>query len=532
MFGFKDRVSETLHSLRKLAGSSAKAPRIVRMIRTYEKRLSYWSNLPPLSVSGEKIIGILVCPWLETAVPLFSIELGFVLASEGFNVTLIWDPGEPFGEECRPQEKRALEKLLSKVSRILKVASPPELARPVDPRWMTNSERIVRNNAIARKKGEDAASAYYEENLRIVPKVAIHFSAIESLFEKNDFQWIMVPGGVYSTSAMYRDVSSAFGAGCTTFDSDAGMLMFCNNGVATHHTDIPEACRLLFKDLREIPQAKCTMHRMVEDELQARCQGTDFWNFQKIPSQGSSAIPCDVLVPLNLRWDTAALDRELAFSSVKEWLATLSDWARKNSGVHVCVRQHPCERHEYARGTDDMAEWIAALGASVPNLHFIKADDQVSTYDLLRSTRVVVPHTSTIVLEAALRRIPSVLASRVYYEDHGFTWSCRNQSEFTARLEEALSGQLLISDDKHEKAEIIFFLTQLCAVLRTKFTPIPGDFEVWSLESPSELLARTELSDVVFSLKHRIPLSYLRALRLLGLEQKLESIRRGFPADR
>ncbi len=513
--------------LRKLTGGQASVPRIVRMIQTYERRLARWREFSFPAACSRDVVGVLVCPWLETATPLFSVECALALASVGHEVILIWDHGEPFGSECYQQERKSMEALLAKLPPRIQVLTPDVSGNPTTSKWLSNAGKIVRNNAIARKKGEDAACEYYEENRQVVAGVAAHFEKIESLFKKCCFQWVMVPGGVYSTSAIYRDMASAAGVPCTTFDSDLGMVMFSNNGVVTHHSDIPQAHRLLSEDLNIHSSAREKMHQSVAAELEARCQGTDFWSFQKTSRRGVSGIPCDVLVPLNLRWDTAALDRELAFPSTKEWIATILDWARRNPLVHVCIRQHPCERHAYARGTDDIAAWISALGGELPNVHFIKADDSMSTYDLLSTTRLVVPHTSTIVLEAALRGIPSVLASRVYYEDHGFTWSCQNQAEFIERLEDGLAGRLTVSAEARDKAETLFFLTQMCVLLKTRFTPIPEDFSVWSGESIPGLWSQTETQDILHSLSDRKPLSYLRALRLLGLEHRFDKLSNG-----
>jgi hypothetical protein len=499
--------------LNYVSGGNKKLSQIERMVAKYAKRIDRWKPLLPCERNGKKI-AVVVSPWKETAVPLFSVECAFAMVAEGMDVTILWDVSQLFLGDAAPREKRALEDLLWKIQEIFPIKDISEIKALEFFEKPDICKKILNNNAIARAKGETAAQGFLELHPGILKRAVKHLQRIESAIVAAAPDWIFVPGGVFSTSAMYLAGAKIAGIRAGTFDSDEGLLFISTNEVATHHADI-RASDLLFKAwLQKNPPASEIVETAVASELFNRTQSLDSWGFQVVPTRGTEAFKCDVLVPLNLRWDTAALSRERLFSNVRAWIESIVRWAVKHPEWQVCFRQHPCERHSFARGSDDMEGWVALLAGASSNIRFVKATDEVNTYDLLKSCKVLVPYTSTMGLEACLLGIPSILSTECYYHGYGFTQAPVTESEFHAGIESALKGIFGLTPDAKSNACRLYFLGQLAAPVSTNFTPIPRDFWKWVETEPEEMWAQSEMSDILQCFKREVPLSFLRAKRL------------------
>ncbi len=494
------------------------------MINSFEPRLAEWQKLLSGLRPTKRRVAVLVSPWLQSAVPLFSLECALAMARDGMDVTVFWDDSHIFQGDAKDSEREAMEALLAKVSALIPVCAVATLEPATKQDWSALALKVLQDNAIARAKGEDAATDFLNQRPELPGKAEDHLNRVQAALEQYRPDWVFVPGGVYATSAMYREVATHMGIPCGTYDSDEGLLFVTTDGVATHHADIPRAVSLLKAWLAQHPEAQEFIQEKTQSEIDARVAGSDSWGFQLSAAKGAATIPCHVLVPLNLRWDTAALSRQRVYPTVRAWMESIIRWSKQHPEVHVCFRQHPCERFTYARGSDDMGEWIKSASAGAPNIHFIAADDQVSTYDLLKTTRVLLPHTSTIALEAAMQNIPTVLGTRCYYEGFGFAWSAQTEEEFHQLIDEALASRLTISPEAGENARLLYFLTQLCAPMRVPLTPTPKDFAVWITEPPSALWEDERLADLRRAFRDGLPTSYLSAVRLC------ENKRKGIPA--
>ena len=51
----------------------------------------------------------------------------------------------------------------------------------------------------------------------------------------------------------------------------------------------------------------------------------------------------------NSAWDTAVLDRDVAFENMFAWLEAIVAEARRHPAVDVVIRAHPAERSEIGR---------------------------------------------------------------------------------------------------------------------------------------------------------------------------------------
>ena len=304
----------------------------------------------------------------------------------------------------------------------------------------------------------------------------------------------MVPGGVYGSSGLFLREGRARGRRIATFDTDRRIAQICADGVAAQNGDIPTAFHSLWSADREVRQEAV---RVAMTEFRDRSANLDHYGFQMLPAQKSSRYPdgC-VLIPLNVEWDTAALGRHVNFETTADWLVSTVGALLAEDAGPVVVRQHPSERRPLQRSNLDVAGLLRRRFGNDSRCQFVAADDPVSSYDLLRAARLVLPFVSTIGIEAAALGKPVVISGACYYADLGFVWSAGSREEYLDLLHRGLHGKLTLRSDQVERAWLCYYLTAVRNRVSTDFTPHPDDFWTWSQRPLRSLLSDPAVVDI------------------------------------
>jgi hypothetical protein len=179
----------------------------------------------------------------------------------------------------------------------------------------------------------------------------------------------------------------------------------------------------------------------------------------------------------------------------------------------VIVRQHPVERLEIARSSDDYRSLLRQHFGSHPRLHFVAAEDPVNSYDLLAQVAAVVVYTSTIGIEAAANGTPVVTESRSYYSDLGFVRRATSLAQYHKLLSEAVSGLSPVTPAMRNDALTCYYLTQCCNWVFTSFN-VP-DFQEWSRRDLHLLAQEVSVRTIVRAIEDDVPVSYLNHLAKL-----------------
>ena len=278
-----------------------------------------------------------------------------------------------------------------------------------------------------------------------------------------------------------------------------------HSGITAHYGDIATAWR----KYRPVVLADAALRERVwqsaRESLDRRMHGRDHFQLQTQTPDAATAPPCDVLIPLNFRMDSAAMLRNRIFRNVEEWLTGILDWLEARPGVTAVIRQHPCERMERYRGSDDWSELVAARPALAGRVRYVSANDPVNTYSLLEKCRVVVPYTSRLGAEAGLLGIPAVVATTSYYSESDFVFRAEDRMAFEQLLDAAVEGRLQLNEDQRCSAALVYALIENCTLLRTPFTPAIENFRKW-VKVPAEEFEQMEgVADFASALFSRTP---------------------------
>ena len=465
----------------------------------YEQRLGReWRQaFAPMPVDAPEI-AFLITPWLGTAVPMFSVETALLTRSEGHAVRLILDDTEVAQNAEVAGHRDAVRRMVRPASEVLPVSDvslEPDSDGSLD---METAVRICHNIAIWWERGESAAPAFYERNPRAVQLVAAHLAKVRSVLAAIKPCRLFIPGGIFGLSAIYVHIATELGLPYTTYDSNHHVVMVSRDSVACHRRDFPAVLSRI-RDSLTVAR-KRVVHKIVAGVLRTHQQGRDELGIQMVAARQSHVTSGDVLVPLNIRWDAAALGCELCFPSCMAWLEALLAWVERDGRFSICLREHPAGRFAGAGSKDDYAPLLRRFRGLGSRMKFIAADAPVNTYDLMASCRLVLPYTSTLGIEAAMLGKPVITHTSAYYADAGFAWAASDAEQYFRLVGDALSGLLIMDESRRESAVLAYYVANCSWFLPGIFNPHPGPFEQWNEMPPARLLDSTGAREIVNAL--------------------------------
>lgn len=480
------------------------------MAQAFSDRLRQWSRIARSTARGERV-AVLVAPWLETAVPYYSLEWALRLDNAGFKVEVLWDSANFFGRNSANEEAAILQ-ALQRLPRQIVVQNVENTPLSHYDRDRLLVEKLLFENktrSLGREPDEPISSS--DPTYR---SFFFHGKRVLDCLKAGNYAWILVPGGVWGVTGLYWNACIELGIGFTTYDSGAKLICLHHGGPAAHFPDVIPAIRLLWNVSQSSPELQKEIEAWSLKRLSVREAGDDEFGLQ--PKSGSLPTEFDVVVPLNYRVDSAAMCRQRLFQSVNQWIRALVEWAQNRDSIRIAFRQHPCEKLEAYRSNEDYS-WINTLGN--PRIRFISAVDPINTYDLIRRCRVVAPYCSRVGIEAALLGKPVIVASNCYYDSLEFARKPPTIPDYLSALDQLAANGAELTPEVQRLAAVAYFVIERFTLLKTDFTPIPDDFWNWVREKPDTLWRDFTVNCLFESACSRKPLSLISLERFLSQEE-------------
>jgi len=144
--------------------------------------------------------------------------------------------------------------------------------------------------------------------------------------------------------------------------------------------------------------------------------------------------PVAALFP-NLTWDTSALDREVAFDSVQDWVLRTAEYFAGHPEWQLVVRIHPAEQ---VRSEEYIGEILKERWPDLPrNIRIVESRDPLSSYRLLDATQLGLYYTGTLGLEMTMMGIQAVTPARPLYGGYGFTREAETADAYFRMVQQA-----------------------------------------------------------------------------------------------
>lgn len=464
--------------------------------------------------SGARSMMVVLMPWLATAVPWFSLMLGVLLQRRGCSVLFVID------DSAFDQQRARARFIVTSIEKVLAVAGAGARSVKLSSIVVSASQAEASQGAVAglaqlngvwKFKGETSRAGRAEYVAHATAELSRAHAAIGQLLGATPAGAIIVPGGVYGTSGVWRQQAEAHGVRFASFDSGGrGLLTLAADGVACQLSDIPRAFRLLTEHART-DAARAFVVDSGLAEMARRRAGTDRFGSQLASASGAHPeADGAVLLTLNSAWDSAALGLHRVFSGSVEWMLETCAILLRETTARVLVRQHPAERHPIARGSDDYAALLRQRFGSEPRIRFVAAEDPVNTYELLSRVAAVVVHTSTVGLEAAASGRPVITSSHPYYDALGFVWQAQDLADYRRLLVDAAGGRLIVTESMRQDALRCYYLTQCCNWMSSVFCP--EGFADWSILTLAQLENEPAVQSILRCVAEDVPIAFLNHL--------------------
>ncbi len=179
----------------------------------------------------------------------------------------------------------------------------------------------------------------------------------------------------------------------------------------------------------------------------------------------------------NLTWDTAVINRDLAFPGIHEWLDAAVEHFRDRPVDQLIIRVHPSEVHLPGKESRDSLErYLRRRYPRLPdNVSVVGASDPASSYELMDAADVGLVYTSTTGIELGIRGTPVVVAGETHYRGRGFTIDVDGPEAFHAAVDKALADPATVAADVKAAREYAhFFFFRGPVVAPGVREPVPG----------------------------------------------------------
>lgn len=455
------------------------------------------------SVQNKIKVGVAIMPWMKTAVPWFSLLLAIKYYIKGYDVKIIFhDTGFSKDEK---KDCEIIEQVLKKIFifDILKLSkekkSKLNLQEKINLRKKINENSIYFSNK----------TKYHTTLIRNVKLILYESSSkLKSTLTKFSFDHLIVPGGIYGHSSLYFALQIP--ARVATYDSGFFTVLASPQGIAAQLNDTLRAIQISKKIIQKNIKLICNLARI---ELKKRANVFSRETFSKKNRP-------DVVIPLNIFDDSAAINQIQNFQGPKCWLSETLRFLIKQK-CKTFVREHPIA-NKICTNRKIFFECKSKFMKS-KYVRFISAEQPGSIYEFYKHCRLVLPVSSTAGIEAACYGKPIVVESAAYYRSASFAYAVSSKTKYFKKIKDLLKIPQNLTAEVKQEALIWYFMQKIsCAA--TRITPDPADFVKWSKSPPSEVFQDSALNSVFESISQNLPFAYCRLNSLLGLGNCLRRI--------
>jgi hypothetical protein len=172
--------------------------------------------------------------------------------------------------------------------------------------------------------------------------------------------------------------------------------------------------------------------------------------------QGLAGRPVALLCT-NLAWDSASLDRGVAFPTMMAWLQETVEVFRRQPDWQLVVRVHPAEGL-FGSGEPVVREITRRVGALPPNIRLVGPEEAVNTYAIAERAKAVLVWSSSLGMEMAAMGLPVVVCARQHYRGAGFTWDAQSPEQYANLVAAIMTGRLGAPAGARELAETYAYM--------------------------------------------------------------------------
>lgn len=156
------------------------------------------------------------------------------------------------------------------------------------------------------------------------------------------------------------------------------------------------------------------------------------------------------LLASNLIWDLGALNKQLLFYDMMDWIVQTIEWFRVHDQYQLIIKPHPAETNPSIRATYETVTFGLAERSVVcpPNVFLLSSNVQLTIYDIIPIVQVGLVHTTTVGFEMAALGLPVITTAEAPYRGFGFTLDPVTSDEYFEFLEGALKQRDMLNNNE------------------------------------------------------------------------------------
>lgn len=325
---------------------------------------------------------------------------------------------------------------------------------------------------------------------------------IKAFFNKHSFDSIDVPGGKGSHRGNYLYYGKKLGIRVSTYDTTfAGKMLYSTDGITAHLDDITKLVQNSYFNYEENKR----LVELAKDSFSKRKSSTvGNGNDCQLTGYQENIHPYDVIIPLNIFWDAAAVQVDKVFYDYMDWLEQTLEFLMENTNASVMLREHPAQELFPAYVYTDFKENLPIITKYKERIFFAAASEKVNTYQYLEQCKLVLPYTSTVGIESVLLGKNVITHTDVYYNNINVVFEAENKEQYFDAIKNFLQHTELAGEVNVDNAYLAYFF-HANAFLECEYCINNTSWMKMTLKELSEL---TEVSWVVLSIGSGVPTIY------------------------
>lgn len=479
--------------------------RLKKVIETKEQFLKFIASIPHDSFSKEEKdktnrIAVVARARIVSQETFFDIGLFLLLKYMGYNVTLIVDAqynGDDFcighhaTEEAKKIAKEITDGMLNRFPHLniewIDNTSPKKALTEEE---LKEVKRLTRINTTWQRSilNSNTMNTSDEELYQIFYKiVSENMERIAFFFISHKYDVMALQSGIQYQSGIYTYIGKKYGIRTPSYDgfNDFKNPLWSTNYPCGHQLDVDKVIRTnMFS-----PEEKRLIMLEGERILEHRRNATNDLKsgvYQIVSRTATNTYDFDVIIPLNIMWDAAALGLERIFDSMENWVIGTVDFIINNTTAKVVVREHPAENSPNEYNDKRISKTLIETYKGNNRVLIVKSNDPINSYSLLEHAKVVLPLSSTFGIEAAISNKFVITHGNCYYNSLSFVYTANTKEEYFNYILQGLSNNKhSLNKEQHEEACNALVLARYCCV-DTDFNEVDLTWLDWSIEELSQ----------------------------------------------
>lgn len=170
------------------------------------------------------------------------------------------------------------------------------------------------------------------------------------------------------------------------------------------------------------------------------------------------------LLCANAIWDCAALNKQIVFDGMMDWIAWTVQWFSQHPEYELIIKPHPVEDMPgIPKTVETVKQGLEKRNVSLAeNTYLLDPKLPFSVYALFPHIQLGIVYTTTVGIEMAAKGLPVITTAQSPYRGFGFTWDPTDQTEYKKMLHELLqTPHSIASTSKLELAYKFIYFYQL-----------------------------------------------------------------------